>query len=352
MNTLGDAPSVRLEPVPEKMRSSIVDIVKGIAITLVVYGHTAQGAMHRGWWTGPKSIFSNAFIYSFHMPTFFFVAGLFVMSSFEKRGSRKFTFEKIQTILYPYILWLLIRACLEPLVSRFKLSPHAFSWTSFILNLLDGDADWFLFTLFCCLMLAMATRRVPDRWRLVIALIVAMIMPAYGPVILWRVAQEFCFVAAGMWVGKRIFRLESMRMSVGFIEFVLLGMIQILIIRRFPILQQWATVILAFTGIAALILLAKLLDHSWVGDSFAWVGQASLGVFLLSPFAQGASREFLLRICHTQKLYLQLLFPTIVAVLLPAIIWHRQEQLHIGRLFHWSSGTKTGERSPGAGTIN
>ena len=31
-------------------RVQIVDIVKGIAILLMVYGHTEQGGMHRQWW--------------------------------------------------------------------------------------------------------------------------------------------------------------------------------------------------------------------------------------------------------------------------------------------------------------
>jgi hypothetical protein len=64
----------KLEPITSGTRSNLVDIVKGIAIILVAYGHTAQGAVHRGWWTGPGASFSRAFIYSFHMPAFFFVA--------------------------------------------------------------------------------------------------------------------------------------------------------------------------------------------------------------------------------------------------------------------------------------
>ena len=62
-----------LEPITSGKRSNIVDLVKGLAIILVVYGHTAQGVEHRGWWTGPGMAISENFIYSFHMPAFFFV---------------------------------------------------------------------------------------------------------------------------------------------------------------------------------------------------------------------------------------------------------------------------------------
>src|SRR6266702_6534643 len=96
------------EPLTRATRSNIVDIVKGIAIALVVYGHTAQGIIHRRWWWGPGAIFSDEFIYSFHMPAFFFVSGLFVMSSLAKRGSQHFAVDKIKTILYPYLLFAII----------------------------------------------------------------------------------------------------------------------------------------------------------------------------------------------------------------------------------------------------
>ena len=80
MSRQGRGPETQ-EPITSGARSKMVDIVKGIAIILVVYGHTAQGMTHRGWWVSPGAFFSRTFIYSFHMPAFFFVAGLFVLGS-------------------------------------------------------------------------------------------------------------------------------------------------------------------------------------------------------------------------------------------------------------------------------
>jgi len=144
-----------LEPITSGVRSNLVDIVKGIAIILVVYGHTAQGLTHRGWWMGSGASFSHAFVYSFHMPAFFFVAGLFVTGSIAKRGSRRFTIDKLKTILYPYVLLAIISVTLEPLIGRFKFETKPFRWNVFLVNLADGQASWFLFVLFFCLMLAL-----------------------------------------------------------------------------------------------------------------------------------------------------------------------------------------------------
>ncbi|WP_252390436.1 acyltransferase family protein, partial [Escherichia coli] len=49
--------------------------------------------------------FIDSLIYSFHMPLFFFLSGLFLMKSLQVRGLPYFIFNKIDTILYPYLIW-------------------------------------------------------------------------------------------------------------------------------------------------------------------------------------------------------------------------------------------------------
>jgi fucose 4-O-acetylase-like acetyltransferase len=326
----------RLEPITSGVRSNIVDIVKGIAIILVVYGHTAQGMTHRGWWVGPGASFSHTFVYSFHMPAFFFVAGLFVTGSIAKRGSRRFTIDKLKTILYPYVLLAIISVALEPLIGRFKFETKPFQWNVFLVNLADGQASWFLFVLFFCLMLALVTVKAPAWLRFLVAALVGMTIPLPIPGVS-EVLREFCFMAAGMWVGHRIYGLEQMRLSTAAVGFVVLAALQVVAVYIFgvSVLGRWVYIEAGLTGVAGLFLLAKLLDKHWIGDGLAWVGRASLAVFLLSAFAQGATREVLLRVFHTHEFWLQLLLPTLFATLLPAIVWYRQERWHIGWLFRW-----------------
>ncbi len=211
-----------LEPITSGIRSNIVDIVKGVAILLVAYGHTAQGMVHRRWWTGAGADFSHTFVYSFHMPAFFFVAGLFALGSIAKRGNKRFTVEKLKTILYPYVLFAVISAALEPLVGRFKSGASPFHWNVFLLNLADGEASWFLVVLFVCLMLALVTARVPSWLRFLVAALIGL-TPPYGPPIINDVLHEFCFLAAGMWVGTHIYRLERTGAAMAASGFVLLA---------------------------------------------------------------------------------------------------------------------------------
>jgi fucose 4-O-acetylase-like acetyltransferase len=323
-----------MEPITSGTRSNVVDIVKGIAIILVVYGHTAQGVSHRGWWVTPAALFGNSLIYSFHMPAFFFVSGLFVMGSIVKRGSRRFTVDKLKTILYPYVLFAVISVLIEPLVERFRSGAHPFAWKFFLLNLMDGDASWFLFVLFLCLMVALLTMRVPHWLRFVVAALVGM-TPAFGPPLTNQMLREFCFVAAGMWVGTRIYRLDRVKTSTAAAGFVALAAFQYAMIYRFGPATRWSYIWLGLTGTAGVFLLAKVLDRHAIGNALAWVGRASLGVFLLSEFGQGGAREILLRVFHTKELWLQLLVPTFVATLVPAIVWYQQDRWHLRWLFQW-----------------
>ena len=324
------------EPITSGVRSNIVDIVKGIAILLVVYGHTAQGMTHRGWWVGPGAAFSHTFVYSFHMPAFFFVAGLFVAGSIAKRGGKRFAIDKLKTILYPYLLLAIITAALEPLIGRFKFETKPFRLNVFLANLADGQASWFLFVLFFCLMLALLTIRVPAWLRFLVAAVVGMTVPLAIPGVS-EVLHEFCFLAAGMWVGPRIFSLEHIRLTSAAAGFVVVAALQAVAVYLFgvAVLGRWIYILAGLIGVAGLFLLARLLDKHWIGDGLAWVGRASLAVFLLSAFAQGATREVLLRLFHTHEFWSQLLLPTLFATLLPAIVWYQQDRWHIGWLFRW-----------------
>ncbi len=333
MSTQAQSPD-RLEPITSGVRSNVVDIVKGIAIILVAYGHTAQGMIHRGWWATPGAYFSDTFIYSFHMPAFFFVAGLFVAGSLAKRGPRRFTAEKLKTILYPYVLFALISVVMEPLVARFRSGDHVFQWKAFLLNVVDGEASWFLFVLFVCLMIALLTIRVPNWLRFAVAALVGM-TPAFGPPLTNQVLREFCFVAAGMWVGTRIYRLERVRVVTAAAGFALLAALQVAMIDFFGQPTQWTYIELGMTGTWGLFLLARVLDKHALGNALAWFGRASLAIFLLSEFGQGFGREVLLRAFHTKELWLQLFVPTLLATVLPAVIWYQQDRFHLRWLFQW-----------------
>ncbi len=95
-------------------RTDWVDYAKGIGIILVVYGHLLSSGFHAGL-AVPQHFFllSDSLVYSFHMPLFFFLAGLFAGQSCRKRGLKKFLVNKLEIIAYPYLIWSFLQASVE-----------------------------------------------------------------------------------------------------------------------------------------------------------------------------------------------------------------------------------------------
>ena len=297
-------------------------------------GHTAQGMVHRGWWDTPSASFFRALIYSFHMPAFFFVAGLFVRGSIERRDKLDFALEKTRSILYPYLLFAIIYTAVRPMIGRFEMSPDPFQWQTFLIKVADGDASWFLFALFFCFMLALLTISLPDWLRFLLAVAVGL-TPAFGPPLTNQVLHELCFLAAGMWFGTRVYGMEIIPPVAAAYGFALLAAFQTVMIYLFGPATRWSYIGLGLTGTTGLFLLASLLEKHRTGDALTWIGRASLAIFLLSAFAQGGTRVLLERVFHTHNFWLQLLLPTMFATLLPAIVWHQQNRWWLSWLFYW-----------------
>jgi fucose 4-O-acetylase-like acetyltransferase len=129
-------------------RNAWVDYAKAIGIILVVYGHVARGVFNAGlpmdgyWFALVDSI-----IYSFHMPLFFFLSGLFFYDSLQQRGSVGLITTKIDTIVYPFIVWSLLQGGCEVALSTYTngqvslAEVLAFAWQ-------PRAQFWFLHTLF------------------------------------------------------------------------------------------------------------------------------------------------------------------------------------------------------------
>src|SRR5664279_2282012 len=95
-------------------RSLWVDYAKAIGIILVVYGHVARGITSAGLITNQNCFaLVDSVIYSFHMPLFFFLSGVFLLASMSKRDSISVFRNKFDTILYPYIVWSILQGFIE-----------------------------------------------------------------------------------------------------------------------------------------------------------------------------------------------------------------------------------------------
>jgi len=303
-----------------------------MAISLVVLGHTNQGIAHRGWW-GSSNVghILQGFIYAFHMPAFFFVSGIFLTKSVDKRGEVRFTLDKLRMILYPYILWTCIYLLASLLFSRFMVQAIP-TWQTFTYNLLTGYGGWFLPALFFCLMVGMLGRKLPFPYLFLLAVLACLLLPATSISFIDRGVRELPFVTLGMGLGDAYARLEKLPRGIATLGYVVLSSILLLLTIWLRPETPVTFLVLGMLGTAMLLMLARVLDRSASARGFAWIGKASLGVFLMAPFPQGAARA-LLQALHITQAYPQLLLPTLFAVLIPTWLYHHRARFRLGWLF-------------------
>ncbi|MBQ8783286.1 MAG: acyltransferase family protein [Clostridia bacterium] len=133
------------------------DILKFILILTVVLGHFAD------FYTGKSELMRHIylFIYTFHMPLFIFVSGLF-----SKRTVNEMRFEKIAGYLVVYLFTKLAFA-LYVLIA----------WGKFELELFDdGGLPWFMFAMFAFPLITYCVRKVKFPIVLAVSVAVALIV--------------------------------------------------------------------------------------------------------------------------------------------------------------------------------
>lgn len=126
-----------------------IDYAKGLTIVLVVYHHSFVTLVHSGVTVHPWLINANLLVYSFRMPMFFMLSGLFIVQSLKKRGVKNYIKYRFRYILYPYLLWAFIQAT----IGIFFASYLHGSWTlhRYLVIFYEPNATsqlWYLVTLF------------------------------------------------------------------------------------------------------------------------------------------------------------------------------------------------------------
>lgn len=148
-----------------KARLAWPDYAKGMGIFLVVAGHVLKGLVKASIIPGTGITgFVDAWIYSFHMPLFFFISGMFVSSSVQKPLGI-YTLDKVRSVAYPYFVWCLIQGLIQIGLSSYTNAPMGFA--NLIAVLYKPPAQfWFLYVLFVILMIygVMAKLRIREVW--------------------------------------------------------------------------------------------------------------------------------------------------------------------------------------------
>jgi polysaccharide biosynthesis protein PslL len=326
-------------------RNNIIDIAKGIGILLVVLGHN---------WivlNKPGELFR--IIFSFHVPLFFFLSGIFLK---ESESLSRFIRSKTDTLLKPYLVVLTI-------VSMGTLLFHSKDAFTYFFGVIYASYPtivwgqmWFLPHLFVSLLLSWGILHITKKFnnRSVWIGSIAVFLAIVGIACInkfWQIdIQNWSHV--NLWFGnlKHLpglpFSLDLIGISSAYILFGFLTREKVksfsfnlpafsIALLIFAVLHYYfnpttdlalrtygyapVSSLLAILGIYLVIAISALLDRQiWLRKLLAYIGSSSLFILIFHTRVQDISFVFLDRVSKFE--YLNGMISFIIAIVVPIII--------------------------------
>ena len=142
---LRDRPAATRGASAVRARAEWVDVAKGMGIVLVVFGHAVDGMLAARLVDAQGAWAAGYFaVYSFHMPLFFLLAGLFVSQrlSADAPGFLRTAFLRIA---WPYVLWSVIQLAVIGALGNLVNTPNPLDAQRIVSLLWEPTSQfWFL----------------------------------------------------------------------------------------------------------------------------------------------------------------------------------------------------------------
>lgn len=132
-------------------RLTWIDYARGIAILLVIYRHVFEGIKLSGTSIeGHEYLeYANIFLFSFRMPLFFIISGIFISTSLRKKGMANYAEDRARTVLYPYFIWGTLHITLQLVFSKYiNGNPSLNSYLHLFYLPREIAHFWYLYALF------------------------------------------------------------------------------------------------------------------------------------------------------------------------------------------------------------
>ena len=194
-------------------RIQSIDILKLFAMFLVIWGHCVQFMLTSDYLDEPAFVY----IYSFHLPLFFMISGLFVHGQeFTPSSCGQQLLVKARQLLLPCLSWGL-------LMSAGNLAQSLLSGTPSANSLIDTLVNnfWFLKSLFVCFLLWYVSITIlRRRW---LALIVSLLISQC--ITEWSVQWSYPTFAIGIFIAPYLSQIHQHRRSIALIALICGGML-------------------------------------------------------------------------------------------------------------------------------
>lgn len=310
-------------------RYSWVDFAKGVAIILVVYRHILIGIERAD--LEPEKILMDISrgIYSFRMPLFFVLSGIFVRRSIMKRTNGVFVADKFKTLMYPYLIWTFIQVTIQIFMSGYTNASRTIADYGYIFYQPRAiDHFWFIYALFSISLVFLLVFRLfkGNRYGL---MLFAFAIYAVSPWIHINIFSDVCKYMIFFVIGDGIAALIDHEQYEKYKGSKYLNMIFLAVFAS----GQW--LLLNYEDVNHLVFAVIALSGSlftinlgfWLGNGRGWyvirvVGYHSMYVYILHVMVSAASRIFLMKVMGIDSVPLLLTVGTILGIIVPIIFYN------------------------------
>lgn len=323
-----------------KDRTHWVDNAKAIGIILVVYGHVARGLVNSNI-EAPTPYYQllDQVIYSFHMPLFFFLSGLFFIQTLDKKSAGKLVLSKVDTILYPYVVWSLIQGGIEVMLSQH--ANGAVTWAEVLALWWQPRAQfWFLYALFFVFAFASLVYWAFSTRRHMLMFGVSIGLYLFPPPITHYIIPNFI-------VGHLVFFCLGIVFNTHFKITKFSSLTSLLLISAAFAIAQWlfhavfefqsidrnpALLALTIVSILFVVTLATCLAKREF-NFLAYIGASSMAIYLMHILAGSGTRVLLSKLLHIESFTVHLIAGCLAGILAPLIAVVVIRQLKIPFVF-------------------
>ncbi len=301
------------------------DYAKGIGIILVVIGHVVRGLVNANLIEKtPVVSFCHDWIYSFHMPLFFVVNGLFLQSALDKKFIPALKI-KAGNILYPYFIWATLQTSIQIIMSSHTNNPLSI-YDIFSLVYKPIMQFWFLYVLFILfwLIYILYSIRLSSMQIVTISLVI-FVLPQFMGLGDWGVLylsiNNLPFVATGYLLASVIHDwLKNLKANV----LALCCLVAFFVISVFTYydfeFNRWFYLSTGLIGTAGVILLSKLLTRGKMIFILKHIGHYSLEIFVAHTIASAGIRIILQKVFNIENQYIHIFLGILFGILGPLIL--------------------------------
>ncbi len=264
----------------------------------MVLGHAFDGLMAAGLapWNGPISQLHDV-IYLFHMPLFFFLAGLLVDQRLRRKGRVAFLRDLIPGVVAPYLIWAPIAVATQVVFSGVTNVARS-DLAGSLISILSAPVLWLWFLYALCGFHLLAVLGAGRARALLVASVVAypVVLLFAVPEIVGRMIEMAPFYALGVVMGPWLIGRQPVSRP-GLIVALTLGFTVLAWLGLALHVAYWtlAAIPAAIVGVALAVALSQTRPIRTSGF-LIFVGRRSLPIFLLHVFFVAGSRIVLHRL--------------------------------------------------------